>query len=170
MTFVQSYQFRDLFGSVFVDAVVCFVRENVFTQEERFCYYKRHSLFHLKTHTNYGHEGTSNGVKNCSSPVMPQNCLDRAIKTLNLNADVKAVNSRIMICHNLNSKKLWSDTPTSDHVTDPCKSMLKTGWKCASQWIPYCVSKFRWLVMHHLEKFRLVKAMPYCITSYASIG
>jgi hypothetical protein len=151
MTFVQSYQVRDLFGSLFVEAVVCFVRENVFPHEERFCYYRRHSLFHLETHTNCGHEGTNNGVKNCSSPVMPQNRLDRAIKTLNLNAEVKAANTRIMVCYKSNSLKLWSDTPTSAHVTDPCESMLNTEWKRASDWIPYRLSKYRWLVVHRLE-------------------
>jgi hypothetical protein len=151
LKFVQSNQVKDLFGSVFVESVVNFVRENVFPHEERFCYFKRHSLFHLETHTNCGHEGTNNGVKNCSSPVMPQNRLDRAIKTLNLNADVKAINTSIKLCQKTNQRKLWSDTPTSGFVTDVCESMLKTEWKCASAWIPHQVSKYRWLVIHHSE-------------------
>jgi hypothetical protein len=86
-----------------VESVVKIIRENVFLHEKRFCYYKRHALFHLETHTNCGHEGTNNGLKNCSSPVMPQNQLDQAIKTLNLNADVKALNTSIMVCHKSNS-------------------------------------------------------------------
>ena len=152
MIFVQSNQVKDLFGSIFVDSVVTFVRENVFPHEDRFCYYKRHALFHLETHTNCGHEGTNNGVKHCSSPVMPQNRLDRAIKTLNLNAEIKALNTNIMVCHKTNRRKLWSESPTSAYVTDPCESMLKTEWIAASDWIPHRVSKYRWLLIHRLEK------------------
>jgi hypothetical protein len=85
---------------------------------------------------------------------MPQNRLDTAIKTLNLNADVKAQNTQIMVCSKSNSKKIWTATPTSAHVTDPCESMLNTEWKAASHWIPYRVSKWRWLVQHHMEKQR----------------
>jgi hypothetical protein len=152
LKFVQSNQVKDLFGSVFVESVVMFVCENVFPHEERFCYFKRHSLFHLETHTNCGHEGTNNGVNKCSSPVMPQNRLDQAIKILNLNADVKAINTSIMLCHKTNRCKLWSDTLTSGYVTDVCESMLKTEWKCASAWITHQVTKYRWLVIHHSDK------------------
>ena len=110
MQFIQSHQVQDLLGSVSVQSIVSFVRENVFPHEDRFCYYKRHGLFHLETHTNCGHEGTNNGIKNCSSPVMPQNRLDTAIKTLNLNADVKAQNTQIMVCSKSNSKKICTQT------------------------------------------------------------
>jgi hypothetical protein len=138
-------------GSEFGESVVEFVRENVFPHEHRFCYYKRHGLFHLETHTNCGHEGTNNGVKNCASPVMPQNRLDRAIQTLNFNADVKALNTQILVCNKTNRRKLWSDSPTSGHVTDVCESMLLTEWRRSSDWIPHRVSKYRWLLIHHLE-------------------
>jgi hypothetical protein len=57
MKFVQLHKVKDLFGSGFVDSVVTFVRGDIFPHEEIFCYYKRHSLFHLETHSNYGHEG-----------------------------------------------------------------------------------------------------------------
>jgi hypothetical protein len=103
----------------------------------------------LESHTNCGHEGTNNGVKKCSSPVMPQNRLDRAIKTLTLNAEIKAINTSIKVCEKTNQRKLWSDTPTSGHVTDPCESMLCTEWKFSTDWIPHQVSQQRWLVIHH---------------------
>jgi hypothetical protein len=84
--------------------------------------------------------------------VMPQNRLDRAIKTLNFNADIKAINTSIKLCEKTNKKKLWSDSPTAGHVTDPCESMLITEWKLSSDWIPHRVAQHRWLVLHHLEK------------------
>jgi hypothetical protein len=156
MQFVQSYQVKNLFGQPFIDSVTRFVRENVFTHEDRFCYYHRHGLFHLEIHTNCGHEGTNNGVKNCASPVMPQNRLDGTIKTLNLNADVKAINTQIMVCQKATARKTWTDTPTSEHVTDPCESMLRTEWKAAANWVPYRRSQFKWLVVHeqHNERHR----------------
>jgi hypothetical protein len=103
---------KDLFGSGFVESVIMSVRENVFPHEDCFCYFKQHSLFHLETHTNCGHKGTNNGVKHCSSPVMPQNRLDHAKIKLNLNTDVKAINTSIMLCHKTKRRKS-SDTPTS---------------------------------------------------------
>jgi hypothetical protein len=57
---------------------------------------------------NCGHEGTNNGMKHCAAPVMPQNCLDRAVQTLYLNATMKAGNKSIDVCRKSNSKKLWS--------------------------------------------------------------
>jgi hypothetical protein len=47
---------------------------------------------------------------------MPHNRLDRAIKTLNINADVKAINTSIKLCQKTNQHKLWSDTSTSGFV------------------------------------------------------
>jgi hypothetical protein len=120
---------ESLFGKDFIASVTQFERENVFPHKDRFCYYHRHGLFHLEIHTNCGQEGTNNGVKNCSSPVMPQNKMDTCIKTLNMNADVKAANTQIMVCHKSTSTKTWTDTPTSGHATDSCESMLKTEWK-----------------------------------------
>jgi hypothetical protein len=137
MKFVQSNQVKDLFGSCFVESVVLFVRENVFPHEHRFCYFKRHGLFHLETHTNCGHEGTNNGMKNCSSPVMPQNRLDRAIKTLNFSADIKALNASIMLCQKTNARKLRSDSPTSGHVTDPCESLVVILLRCVVAMKPF---------------------------------
>jgi hypothetical protein len=141
-----------LFGEIFVHAVIDFVRESVFPHEERFCYYLRHSLFHLETHTNCGHEGTNNGVKNCASPVMPQNNLDRSIKTLSLNAEIKAANTSILVANKTHRTKLWTDSPTSAYVSDPCESMIQSEWTHASDWIPHRVSEFRWLLVHRLDK------------------
>ena len=115
-------------------------------------YFKPHDLmFHLETHTNCGHEGTIFGMKNCAAPVMPQNMLDRAMKTLYLNADIKAANTSIKVCQRSNSKKLWSESPTSNLVTDPCcESMLQTEWsRSPLDWTPHQVGPCRWLLLVH---------------------
>jgi hypothetical protein len=83
---------------------------------------------------------------------MPQNHLECAIKTLNFNAHIKALNTCIMVCHKTNARTLWSDTPTSAYVTDPCESLLSTEWKGSETWIAYRVSKYRWLTLHRLDK------------------
>jgi hypothetical protein len=83
----------------------------------------------LKAHNNCGHErGTNNGMKNCSSPVMPQkNWIDRAIKTLNLNVEFTAKNTSIMVSQQMCANKTWYHSPTDvGHITDPCKNMLMT--------------------------------------------
>jgi hypothetical protein len=56
-----------------------------------------------------------------------------------------------MVCHKTNQRKLWSDSPTSGHLTDVCESMLLTEWRRSSDWIPNLVSKYCWLLIHHLE-------------------
>jgi hypothetical protein len=100
-----SKQVKDILGIPTVEAIVMFARENVFPHQDRFCYYNRHDLFCLETHTNCGHEGTNNGMKNCPSPVLPQNKLDRCIKTLDMKAKMKAANTSIMVCQKAKSTK-----------------------------------------------------------------
>ena len=152
MMFVRSSEVKEILGIVPVKAIIKFARENVFPCEDRMSYFKRHDLFHLETHTNCGHEGTNNGMKNCSSPVMPQNRLDRAVQTLNLNAQMKAGNTSIKVCRKANSKKTWATSPTAEHVTDPCESMLQTEWSHAFDWIPHRTAQHRWLVIHRLDR------------------
>ncbi len=151
MKFVASRQVGEILGMQVGESIVKFARESVFPHEERMAYYKRHSLFHLETHTNCGHEGTNNGMKHCATPVMPQNRLDRAVQTLHLNATMKAGNSSIHLCHKSNSKKSWSDSPTAKYVTDPCESMLQREWCLSSTWIPHRVSQHRWLLVHSTD-------------------
>jgi hypothetical protein len=79
---------------------------------------------------------------------MPQNRLDRAVQTLHLNATMKAGNKSIDVCHKSNSKKTWSDSPTSKYFTDPCESMLQTEWRLSTAWTPHRVSQYRWLLTH----------------------
>jgi hypothetical protein len=71
-------------------------------------------------------------MKHYSTPVMRQNCQDCAVQTLRLNATLKAGNKSIDIRHKSNSKKLWSESPTSKYVTNPCKSMVQTEWGISS--------------------------------------
>jgi hypothetical protein len=96
-TFVQSREVKEILGSVYVEAIINFARKNVLPQEDQMSYFKPHDLFHLETHTNCAHKGTNIGMKNCAAPVMPQNRLDRAVKTLHLNAEIKAANTSIKI-------------------------------------------------------------------------
>jgi hypothetical protein len=150
--FFWSKKVKDILGIPTVESIVMFARENLFPHEDRFCYYKCHDLFHLETHTNCGHEGTNNGMKKCSSPVLPQNKLDPCIKMLDMNAKMKVANTSIIVFQKANSTKSWSDSPTAGHVTDPCESILITEWKSAADWTPYHVSQIRWLVVHCSDK------------------
>jgi hypothetical protein len=116
-------------------AILKFVRENVFPYQDRFCFYLRKHLFHLCAHTNCGMEGTNNGIKNSSTSVNPTDKLDRVVKTLHSNAEVKYQDTVIHLSEKLNSAKLWSSSPTANHVTDVCESLLQDEWSKADQWI-----------------------------------
>jgi hypothetical protein len=150
--FVWSNKVKDLISLIFVKVVVLSVCNNVFPHEEWLWYFKRHALFHLESHTNCGQGSTKNGERNCASHVMPQSLLEQTIKTLNLNTKNKAKNTSIMVCNKTNCQKLWSDSPTSAHITDPCKSMSKMEWKRATDWIFHCLLEWRWLIIYQLDK------------------
>jgi hypothetical protein len=101
----------EIMGCGVVEAIIKIAQENVFPHAERMAYFKRHGWFHLQTHKNCGHhEGANNGMKHGSKLVMPQNRLDCAVQTVQLNAMLKAGNNKSI---NINSKKLWSESPTS---------------------------------------------------------
>jgi hypothetical protein len=65
MKFVSARQVMKILGFGVGEAIIKFVRESVIPHQERMAYSKHHGLFHLKTHTNCGHEGTNNGITLC---------------------------------------------------------------------------------------------------------
>ena len=154
LAFVQSSSITELIGSHLVDTIVEFLREHVSHHEDRFCYYVRRGLFHLETHSNTLHEGTNNALFNCAAPVMPTNSLERAVSTLHMNADLKTQNTCIMMEEKMASRKLWSDSPTSNHVTDLCENLLMTEWSKSDDWIAYRANAKRWLVCYRNEEDR----------------
>jgi hypothetical protein len=82
-------------------------------------------MFHLETHTNCGHEGTNNGIKNCSSPIMPQSHLDPAIKTLNFNADIKALNTSLWFVKKPIPESYGLTLPPLDMLRIPVEACLR---------------------------------------------
>jgi hypothetical protein len=56
MKFVALRRVREILGFGVGEAIIKFARESVVPHEERMAYFKRHDLFHLKTHTNCGHK------------------------------------------------------------------------------------------------------------------
>ena len=145
---VQSDDVKTVLGSDAVKLIVDFARNFVLIHEENFCYYARHSKFHLESHTNSCHEGTNNGIKHCAAPVMPQNRISRAVETLAFNSEIKASEIAIQLCTQVHGRSLWSNTPTADHVTSVCESMLIMEWRLAADWVPVRAERFRWLVHH----------------------
>jgi len=155
LSFIKSSQVTELLGSALVETIVDFLRQHVSHHEDRFCYYARRGLFHLETHSNTSHEGTNNALFNCAAPVMPTNSLEKAVETLNFNTTVKTQNTCILNQEKMTSRKLWSDSPTSDYVTDLCESLLKTEWSKADFWDSFRAGEKRWLTCHKNEKERV---------------
>ena len=152
LKFLKSKEVTTLLGTGCVDTLVGFLRQHVSPHEDRFCYYRRRGLFHLESHSNTSHEGTNNALFNCAAPVMPTNSVEKAAKTLYLNADVKTRNTCIKMCEKNSSRKLWSSSPTSDFVTDLCESLLMTEWSKADDYISYRSRCDQWFVCHVNEK------------------
>ena len=148
VSFVESKEVTALLGSTLVESILDFIRQHVEHHEDRFCYYKRHSIFHLETHSNTSHEGTNNGLFNCAAPVMPTNSMEKAAKTLAFNADLKTQNTMIKMQDKFASKKLWSSSPTSDYVTDLAESLILTEWRKADNYDSYRYGATNWYVCH----------------------
>ena len=98
LDFIGSKDVLSLFGEEACNLIIKFVRENVLPHEENFCYYKRHGIFHLETNTNCGLEGLQNGTKHSSNPLRPSTKLDKAVRVLEKNSKIKAIDRSIAIC------------------------------------------------------------------------
>ena len=117
-----------------------------------FCYYLKHFIFHLEIHSNTNLEGMFNGIMYRATPVGPQNSMDKAVTCLMDNANFKTQDKLIERWAKTHSTELWSESPTTNFVTDLCKSMLVTAWKKGNDWIPHCAGQYQWLVAHKKEK------------------
>ena len=64
------------------------IHECVQPHLDHMCYYVKLIQYFLDEHTNYGQKGTHNGMKNCTSPVMPMQNLDRSVDVTTFNKEV----------------------------------------------------------------------------------
>ena len=124
------------------------MRENVLPHKENFCYYTRHSLFHLETNSNCGLEGIQNGTKHSSDPVRPSTTLEKAVCVLERNSNIKAIDRSIAVCEQANSTKLWSSTSTSAFVTELGESMINQEWILRVNYKSVLVAHRTWYVTH----------------------
>ena len=152
--FVKSAPVVDVLGTGTVEAILSFLKVNVFPHEYRFCFYVRRAMFHLETHSNTSHEGTNNGLKNCAAPVMPQNSVERAVETLSFNADLKTRDTMIRLSDKRVSKKLWSSSPTANNITDLGEGLVRFEWEKGAVWnaVRDIDVVLRWITYHQNEE------------------
>jgi hypothetical protein len=151
VAFLKSKEVGAVLGDEAGKLIIDFIRQYISPHEAKFCYHIKHFIFHLETHSNTNLEGMFNGIKHGSTPVGPQNSMDKAITVLMDNADIKIKDTMIEMWSKTNSTKLWSDTPTANFVTNLCESMLITVWRKAKDWIPHRAAHYQWLVAHIKE-------------------
>ena len=82
---------------------------------------------------------------------MPTNSMEKAAKTFLFNADLKTQNTMIKMEHKFASSKLWSDSPTSAHVTDLAENLILTEWRKGKDYMSYRSNTRRWFVCHKNE-------------------
>lgn len=87
-------------------------------------------------------------MKHCPVPVDPQSKLDQMAKTLCFNAKIKMKNTKIRATQKATSKKPWSESPTSMHVTDLCEALLQEEWQKIKTYMAVKVATHCWLVLH----------------------
>jgi len=150
---LRQNETKAILGDNAHDLIREFYLESVYPHLDHMCFYHRKHLCHMDQHSNCGHEGTNDGIKHCASPVHPQNRIDRSVEILRFNEEVKSGELKNKLCSKMNSKKCWSKTATSGHVTDMVESILCQEWiEGTSQCVTCCTSRFRLLCCYNGDR------------------
>ena len=143
---VRSELFTSTFGTSLCQRMIEFVRQHVFPNQSRMCYYLRRSFFHLETHTNCSHEGTNKGMKYSACPVRPQLSIDKSAQILTLNAEISDKNNQIQNCSQATSFKLWYSSPTAPFLTELAESLVSKQWEERVHFVYWKLNERQWLV------------------------
>ena len=131
-----------------VESITEFCRKSVFALERQTCYFHRRGIFHLESHCNSGHEGVNNGIKNCATPVQPSQKLDQATKTITKMQEMKGLRMAVEVSREHHDCKLWSKSPTSEHLTNLGEALVTQEFGAGKRWNHQRVDTHRWLVYH----------------------
>jgi hypothetical protein len=129
LRFIKSALVEHVFGPANVLKILEFFREHIETQESRFCFYRRRDRRHFDTIMNTAHEGTNNGIKYCAAPVLPTHTLAKSARTLSQNGKISARQRELDYARDIDSTKLWSQLPTSEHLTQMGEGLVVEQWK-----------------------------------------
>ena len=86
--YLHSQKVLDVCGEVCLTRIREFVRDYIEPYEGNFCFHRRIGIRHFDVYTSSAHEGTNNGMKNCSAPVLPQHTLDKSASVLTWQAEL----------------------------------------------------------------------------------
>ena len=113
------------------------------------CHQTKLFWYFLDKHTNCGQEGTPNGKKNCASPLLPTQNLDRSVKINTFNEEVKNKEIMSQMCRCNNEDKNWSRSPTSTYIIDLAESIIRQEWISRSEdYIAHRSARYQWLVKY----------------------
>jgi hypothetical protein len=107
-----------------VEQVSEFVRNYVIVYDRVFLFFKKKYLRYFDVKTSSAHEGTNYGIKEHAAGVLPSNKIDVAGKKLSLQASMKGAQMEAESAYMASSQSLWSESPTSNHVTTLAESIL----------------------------------------------
>jgi len=157
--FVMSSFVEETLGETAAATIMSFLRDRVICHSERFLFHYRLRLFHMEAHTNCGLEGLQNGAKHCSIAVNPSCRMDKAVRILMGNSEVKTKNTCIRVCESATQKKLWSNSPTSKWLTPVAESMVREEWDIAENLECRCCETGVWFIK---KKTRRVTCVEIC--------
>ena len=143
---------RILGGSEASKQILEFCSKSVFVLEQHTCFHLRQEIFHLESHCNSGHEGVNNGLKNSAIPVQPSHRLDESFKTMHQMSQLKAMQTQIEVSKEQHDAKLWSDSPSSPHLTKLGEALVSQEFGARKNWKHIRTAKDCWLVLHKDEK------------------
>jgi hypothetical protein len=103
-----------------------FVNDHALLIINQVCVPRRLHIRHFDVTTNSAHEGTNFGMKNHTISVKPCHSMDSAGKALTLQGVLKVCEIEDYSAKGIVRNKLWSNLPTSDHLTDWADSILNS--------------------------------------------
>jgi hypothetical protein len=124
--FLSSRQALDACGGIqpMVDKAIDFVRNYVIVYEDLYVFHKKKHIRYFNVMTSSAHEGTNFGIKEHAAAVLPCHRISKAAKNLSLQSMMKCRQMEAESTYLTSSHCLWSDMPTSNHLTTLAESIL----------------------------------------------
>jgi hypothetical protein len=107
-----------------IDQVSCFVLNYVILYDEVFLFYKKKFVRYFHVETSSAHEGTNFAIKEHAAAALPSHIIDVAGEGLSLQSTMKGTHLESELTYMASSQSLWSQLPTSNHVTTLAESIL----------------------------------------------
>ena len=142
--YVQSSPVKKAIGDGGSNALLQFLRNNVFPHEDHFAGHLYHNTFAFEEYSNTCLEGTNNGLKYSGDAVRPSMGVAQAGKCM-INQDERKSNTRKRkAVTEFNSTPLYTGTATGKKINKVAENMLKKQIELSENYCSVRISETKW--------------------------